>query len=51
MNAAYVRSLGQIELIFSLAVSVLVFHEKVNAREILGIALLAAGIVGVVAVA
>ncbi|PZR00238.1 MAG: hypothetical protein DI533_06525 [Cereibacter sphaeroides] len=51
MNAAYVRSLGQIELIFSLAVSVLFFREKVSGREIAGIALLAAGIIGIVTVA
>ena len=51
MNAAYVRSLGQVELLFSLAVSVFIFREKVSAREVAGIALLAAGIVGIVAVA
>jgi drug/metabolite transporter (DMT)-like permease len=51
MNAAYVRSLGQVELIFSLAVSMLFFHEKVSLRELLGIGLLAAGIVGIVIVA
>jgi drug/metabolite transporter (DMT)-like permease len=51
MNAAYVRSLGQIELIFSLAASVLFFRERVTLREIAGIALLAAGIVGIVSVA
>lgn len=51
MNAAYVRSLGQIELVFSLAVSMLIFHERIRPREILGIGLLAAGIIGIVAVA
>ena len=51
MNAAYVRSLGQVELIFSLGVSMLFFHEKVSAREVAGIALLALGIVGIVAAA
>ena len=51
MNAAYVRSLGQVELIFSLAVSVLFFRERVSLREIAGIALLALGIIGIVAVA
>ena len=30
MNAAYVRSLGQMELIFSLAASVLFFRERVR---------------------
>jgi len=48
MNAAYVRSLGQIELIFSLGVSVLFFCEKVTLREVAGIALLALGIIGIV---
>ncbi|MCE8469435.1 EamA family transporter [Rhodovulum sulfidophilum] len=43
-NAAYVRSLGQIELIFSILASVLVFHEKLRAAEILGMALLLASI-------
>ena len=51
MNAAYVRSLGQVELIFSLAVSVLVFRERVSPRELVGIGLLAAGIVGIVTAA
>ncbi len=44
-NAAYVRALGQVELIFSFAVAVLVFREKVTAREMAGIALLGAGVV------
>lgn len=51
MNAAYVRSLGQVELIFSVAASVLVFRERVTARELAGIALLAAAVAGIVSVA
>jgi drug/metabolite transporter (DMT)-like permease len=51
MNAAYVRSLGQIELLFSLAASVLWFRERVSWREIAGIGLLAASIIGVVSAA
>ncbi|MES2843621.1 MAG: DMT family transporter [Pseudomonadota bacterium] len=51
MNAAYVRSVGQVELIFAALVSVLVFREKITLREVLGMALLACGIVGIVAVA
>ncbi|MBL3561496.1 DMT family transporter [Rhodovulum sulfidophilum] len=43
-NAAYVRSLGQIELIFSILASVLVFYEKLRAAEIFGMALLLASI-------
>ncbi len=44
-NAAYVRSLGQIELIFSILASVLVFREKVRGAEMVGMGLLAASIV------
>jgi drug/metabolite transporter (DMT)-like permease len=51
MNSAYVRSLGQIELVFSLAVSVLVFRERVTGRELAGIVLIAAGVIGVVSAA
>ena len=38
-NAAYVRALGQIEMVFIMLTSVLVFHEKLSWREVLGIAL------------
>ncbi len=44
-NVAYVRALGQIELVFTFAASLLVFGEKSTLREIAGIALLIAGIV------
>lgn len=50
-NAAYVRSVGQVELIFSILVSVLVFRERPTLREMLGMGLLAASIIGIVAVA
>jgi drug/metabolite transporter (DMT)-like permease len=43
-NATYVRALGQIELIFTFGVTVLVFREKVSAAEIGGIGLVAVGI-------
>ena len=43
-NAAYVRALGQIELVFTFIVSTLVFREKSNAIEIVGIALIVSGI-------
>ncbi len=43
-NAAYVNAVGQVELIFSLAASALFFREKITGREVLGIALLAAGV-------
>ncbi|MCO5063641.1 MAG: DMT family transporter [Rhizobiaceae bacterium] len=41
---AYVRALGQIELIFTFATSVLVFKEKINAMEIAGCLLIVSGI-------
>jgi drug/metabolite transporter (DMT)-like permease len=44
-NAAYVRALGQIELLFTFAVSVLAFRERVRPLEHGGTALLIAGIV------
>ncbi len=43
-NAAYVRALGQIELIFTLAASYLVFGERSNRLELGGIALITIGI-------
>lgn len=48
MNAAYVFAVGQIEVIFSIAVSVLVFGETIKRRELAGIGLLTASIVGLV---
>jgi len=48
-NAALVFAVGQIEVIFSLAVSVLVFRERITARELAGIALLTASILALVA--
>lgn len=39
-NAAYVKALGQVELIFSMMASILFFHEKITRREIAGMALL-----------
>jgi drug/metabolite transporter (DMT)-like permease len=48
-NAAYVFAVGQIEVIFSLMASVLFFKERVTARECVGIGLLTASIVGLVA--
>lgn len=50
-NAAYVRSVGQIELIFSVLVSTLIFHEKPSARELAGMGLLALSIVMIVVLA
>ncbi|MDJ0824638.1 MAG: DMT family transporter [Rhodobacter sp.] len=47
-NAAYVRALGQVELIFGFLVTALVFRERVSWREFTGIALLGLSIVLIV---
>lgn len=47
-TAAYVKALGQVELILSLLASVFFFRETVSAREIGGMALLGLSIVGLV---
>jgi drug/metabolite transporter (DMT)-like permease len=44
-NAAYVRALGQIELVFTFTTSALVFGERSTVREIAGILLLVGGII------
>ncbi|HJO74535.1 MAG TPA: DMT family transporter [Rhodospirillales bacterium] len=43
-NAAYVRALGQIELIFTFIASAVFFREKINRLEFTGILLVAGGI-------
>ena len=43
-NAAYVRALGQIELIFTIIVSAVIFREKIKSQEIAGIAFIIIGI-------
>ena len=43
-NVAYVRALGQIELIFTLATSYFFFRERANRMELAGIALITSGI-------
>ncbi|MEQ1887794.1 MAG: EamA family transporter [Alphaproteobacteria bacterium] len=43
-NAAYVRALGQIELLFAFASSVFLFKEKIRRLELTGIALVIGGI-------
>ncbi|WP_410218890.1 EamA family transporter [Paracoccus sp. (in: a-proteobacteria)] len=48
-NAAYVRSLGQVELIFSILASVIIFRERVRVSEVFGMVLLAASIILIVA--
>ncbi|NKB26614.1 MAG: EamA family transporter [Rhodobacteraceae bacterium] len=44
-NAAYVFALGQTELIFSIAASVLFFREKITGREVAGMALISLSVV------
>lgn len=39
-NAAYVRALGQIELVFTFIASIFIFKEKTSRSEIIGIALI-----------
>jgi drug/metabolite transporter (DMT)-like permease len=43
-NAAYVRALGQIELVFTFTAAVFFFHERPNRTEVTGILLVIAGI-------
>ena len=44
-NASYVRAVGQVELIFTFVASIFFFREKTNRKEVLGILLVAAGII------
>jgi drug/metabolite transporter (DMT)-like permease len=43
-NAAYVRALGQIELVFTFIASIVFFKEKTRPAELAGIAMIVAGI-------
>ena len=47
-NAAYVRALGQVELVFAFAVSIFWFRERANRTELAGIILVLTGILGLV---
>ena len=47
-NAAHVRALGQVEVIFMIGASILFFKERVTAREIIGVLLVSIGILGLV---
>ncbi|MEM6739687.1 MAG: DMT family transporter [Pseudomonadota bacterium] len=49
-NAAYVFALGQIELVFGLVLGRVFFGERPSQRELWGMALLVASIIGLVAV-
>ena len=44
-NAAYVRAVGQVELVFTFVASYFFFRERSTALEIAGILLIVAGIV------
>ncbi|MEO0358762.1 MAG: DMT family transporter [Pseudomonadota bacterium] len=47
-NAAYVKALGQIEIVFSLAVAAVLFGERMTRREACGVALMGCSVVGLV---
>lgn len=50
-NAAHVRAVGQIEVVFMLGASFFVFKERVSGREVAGVLLVSAGILGLILVA
>lgn len=43
-NAAYVKALGQVELVFSFLATTFVFREKTTRREVLGVAAIVASV-------
>lgn len=43
-NASYVRAVGQVEVVFTLAISRLYFQERITALELAGIAVTVAGV-------
>ncbi len=50
-NAAYVKTVGQIELVFGILGTVLFFRETISTREYLGMGLLAMSILGLILLA
>lgn len=44
-NAAYVRAFGQVEMVFTLIASVLIFNERLHRREGIGIALVVGSLI------
>ena len=50
-NAAYVKAVGQIELVFGILGTVLIFKETISRREYLGMALLAVSILTLILLA
>ena len=49
-NAAYVKAVGQIELIFSLLISTLFFKDRTSTKEILGMLLIGLSALGIILV-
>ncbi|MGR3635020.1 MAG: EamA family transporter [Shimia sp.] len=47
-TAAYVKAVGQVELVFGILGTVLVFREKISRREFVGMAFLAGSILGLI---
>lgn len=43
-NASYVKAVGQVETVFTLAISYLYFKERLNSWELVGIAVIVAGV-------
>jgi drug/metabolite transporter (DMT)-like permease len=43
-NASYVKAVGQVEVVFTLAISSLYFRETINRLELFGIAVIVAGV-------
>ncbi len=50
-NAAYVKAVGQIEIVFSIAITTLVFGETISRREIWGVGFLLISVVALILVA
>jgi len=49
VSAAYVRAVGQIELVFTFIASLVVFRERVTVSETLGVLLIVLGILLLIA--
>ena len=49
-NAAYVKALGQVELIFSILASFIFFKERISKNEFIGMALISASVLGLILV-
>lgn len=47
-NAAYVRAVGQVEVVFTMIISALVFQERLTLREAAGILLVVASLIAIV---